>query len=136
MNRKEDAELLPFIQAYIKGKTIQVKNQKDSKGTEEWLDVINPNFDMSPSCYRIKPELKYRPFKDAEECWQEMKNHQPFGWVKAQGQYRAVTRVADGVLQLDKADKILGKILYFDDGLRYLSFADGTPFGIKEGTDD
>lgn len=136
MNRKEAAELLPFILAYIKGKTIQVKNQKDSKGTEEWLDVINPNFDMSPSCYRIKPELKYRPFKDAEECWQEMKNHQPFGWVKAQGQYRAVTRVADGVLQLDKADKILGKILYFDDGLRYLSFADGTPFGIKEGTDD
>lgn len=136
MNRKEAAELLPFILAYIKGKTIQVKNQKDSKGTEEWLDVINPNFDMSPSCYRIKPELKYRPFKDAEECWQEMKNHQPFGWVKAQGQYRAVTRVADGVLQLDKADKILGKILYFDDGLRYLSFADGTPFGMKEGTDD
>lgn len=136
MNRKEAAELLPFILAYIKGKTIQVKNQKDSKGTEEWLDVINPNFDMSPSCYRIKPELKYRPFKDAEECWQEMKNHQPFGWVKAQGLYRAVTRVADGVLQLDKADKILGKILYFDDGLRYLSFADGTPFGMKEGTDD
>lgn len=133
MNRKEAAELLPFILAYIKGKTIQVKNQKDSKGTEEWLDVINPNFDMSPSCYRIKPELKYRPFKDAEECWQEMKNHQPFGWVKVQGQYRTVViRVADGVLQLDKADKIL----YFDDGLRYLSFADGTPFGMKEGTDD
>lgn len=133
MNRKEAAELLPFIQAYIKGKTIQVKNQKDSKGTEEWLDVINPNFDMSPSCYRIKPELKYRPFKDAEECWQEMQNHQPFGWVKVQGQYRTVViRVADGVLQLDKADKIL----YFDDGLRYLSFADGTPFGMKEGTDD
>lgn len=110
-----------------------MKNQKDSKGTEEWLDVINPNFDMSPSCYRIKPELKYRPFKDAEECWQEMKNHQPFGWVKVQGQYRTVViRVADGVLQLDKADKIL----YFDDGLRYLSFADGTPFGMKEGTDD
>lgn len=133
MNRKEAAELLPFILAYIKGKTIQVKNQKDSKGTEEWLDVINPNFDMSPSCYRIKPEPKYRPFKNAEECRKEMQKHQPFGWVKVQGQYRTVViRVADGVLQLDKADKIL----YFDDGLRYLSFADGTPFGIKEGTDD
>lgn len=26
--------------------------------------------------YRIKPE---RPFKDAEECWNEMQKHQPFG---------------------------------------------------------
>lgn len=29
--------------------------------------------------YRIKPEPKYRPFKDAKECWQEMQKHQPFG---------------------------------------------------------
>ena len=29
--------------------------------------------------YRIKPT--YRPFKNAEECWQEMLKHKPFGWV-------------------------------------------------------
>lgn len=136
MNRKEAAELLPFIQAYIKGKTIQVKNQKDSKGTEEWLDVINPNFDMSPSCYRIKPELKYRPFKDAEECWQEMQKHQPFGWVKDKSWkiYDMITRVTDSGVLFNGSR--------FDDIATYshsydrMAFADGTPFGMKEGTDD
>lgn len=128
MTREEAKQLLPIIQAYIKGKTIQVKNQKDSKGTEEWLDVINPNFDMSPSCYRIKPELKYRPFKDAEECWQEMKNHQPFGWVKDKktNEYELLKLVApkDGVI--DQYTCVFERCV----------FADGTPFGMKEGTDD
>lgn len=128
MTREEAKQLLPIIQAYIKGKTIQVKNQKDSKGTEEWLDVINPNFDMSPSCYRIKPELKYRPFKDAEECWQEMKNHQPFGWVKDKktNEYELLKLVApkDGVI--DQYTCVFERCV----------FADGTPFGIKEGADD
>lgn len=105
-----------------------MKNQKDSKGTEEWLDVINPNFDMSPSCYRIKPELKYRPFKDAEECWQEMKNHQPFGWVKDKktNEYELLKLVApkDGVI--DQYTCVFERCV----------FADGTPFGMKEGTDD
>ena len=32
--------------------------------------------------YRIKPEQKYRPFANVEECWQELLKHKPFGWVK------------------------------------------------------
>lgn len=27
-------------------------------------------------------EPAYRPFKDKEECWNEMLKHQPFGWTK------------------------------------------------------
>lgn len=133
MTIEQVKQVLPLMQAFAEGKTIQTKNGSG------WIDIDSDKDQLNldsvvayPDCFRVKPEHKYRPFKDAEECWQEMKNHQPFGWVKAQGQYRAVTRVADGVLQLNNADKIL----YFDDGLRYLSFADGTPFGIKEGTDD
>lgn len=134
MTREQVKQVLPLMQAFAEGKTIQTKNGS------RWIDIDSDKDQLIldsvvayQDCFRIKPEHKYRPFKDAEECWQEMKNHQPFGWVKVQGQYRTVViRVADGVLQLDKADKIL----YFDDGLRYLSFADGTPFGIKEGTDD
>ncbi len=34
--------------------------------------------------YRIKPESKYRPFKDEKECWQEMQKHQPIGWITFQ----------------------------------------------------
>lgn len=134
MTREQVKQVLPLMQAFAEGKTIQTKNGS------RWIDIDSDKDQLIldsvvayQDCFRIKPEHKYRPFKDAEECWQEMKNHQPFGWVKVQGPYRTVViRVADGVLLLDKADKIL----YFDDGLRYLSFADGTPFGIKEGTDD
>ena len=129
MNRKQANKLLPIIQAYAEGKAIESRCIKGDKSL--WYDDKDPSFDDDFE-YRIKPEPKYRSFKNAEECWQEMQKHQPFGWVKVQGQYRTIIRVADGVLQLDKADKIL----YFDDGLRYLSFADGIPFGIKEGTDD
>ena len=27
-------------------------------------------------------ENSYRPFKNDDECWEEMKKHEPFGWVK------------------------------------------------------
>lgn len=74
MDRQQAKELMPIIQAFAEGKTIQ------AAGGRGWYDVDNINFN---SCkYRIKPEPKYRPFNDAEECWQEMQKHQPFGWVK------------------------------------------------------
>lgn len=129
MTREQVRDVLPILQAYADGKAIQYRC--DGKYSDI-KTILLGELEINSARYRIKPEPKYRPFKDAEECWQEMKNHQPFGWVKVQGQYRTIIRVADGVLQLDKADKIL----YFDGGLRYLSFADGIPFGIKEGTDD
>ena len=83
MTRDEAKALLPIIQAYTEGKTIQTKIKTDSQGlAEEWIDVINPDLDGNPGCCRIKPEPTYRPFKDTEECWREMQKHQPFGWAK------------------------------------------------------
>ena len=41
--------------------------------------------DDKKSYLHIKPKQGYRPFKNAEECWQEMMKHQPFGWVKMKG---------------------------------------------------
>lgn len=65
-------------------------------------------------------EPKYRPFKDREECWQEMLKHQPFGWIKntEDGDYYPIGNVYN---EMD-----------FKDWLRIYQFADGTPFGIKE----
>lgn len=132
MNRIQAKQLLPIIQAYAEGKTIQVKIQGDSKGTEEWQDVINPDFDIIPSCYRIKPEPKYRPFENAEECWQEMKNHQPFGWVKAPHGYFTIMGVKTDEVCFGAKDNFMNYGYLYDS----YTFADGTPFGIKEGTDD
>lgn len=129
MNRKEAAELLPIIKAFSEGKVIQVE-QKNGWVDADWANV---SFDDYPSYkYRVKPKPKYRPFKDKEECWKEMQKHQPFGWVKSQGQLRLIVRLVDGIFQLDNYDTPLS----FNDGKRLITFTDGTPFGIKEDTDD
>ena len=77
MKRKEVKELLPIIEAYSEGKDIEILNIND-----EWELLTDPVFDDEPCRYGIKPEIKYRPFKSKEECWEEMKKFQPFGWVK------------------------------------------------------
>lgn len=113
MNRIQAKELLPIIQAFAEGKTILV--QKDI----DWCYLGNESdFNLNPQRYRIKPEPKYRPFKDAEECWQEMQKHQPFGWVKTDEGYEQIWHV-------NKGDN-------FNATLKTCTFADGTPFGIKE----
>lgn len=126
MNRKEAAELLPIIKAFSEGKVIQVE-QKNGWVDADWANV---SFDDYPSYkYRIKPEPKYRPFKDAEECWKEMLKHQPFGWVKCKG---------DGSLGLITLI-INEESIYINSigsnserTMREFTFADGTPFGILE----
>ena len=80
--------------------------------------------------YRIKP--KYRPFKNKEECWQEMLKHQPFGWIKNKedGHYSMVTTV--DAAESEKHILISGDYLCsLDVTMSLYTFADGEPFGIK-----
>lgn len=123
MNREQAKELLPIIQAFADGKTVQFKNS-----FEDWIDCDNIMFNRPPKDYRIKPEPKYRPFKNVEECWQEMQKHQPFGWVKAShGQFLITGLRKDGV-----AFGINDNWHGYDYMFKSYTFADGTPFGIKE----
>ena len=127
MTREEIKEMLPIMQAFAEGKTIQIKQEGD------WFDVgknTEVYFSESPSDYRIKPEPKYRPFKTQEECWTEMLKHQPFGWIRNNDTQRlcnigSIGRNNYGVV-IDKS------ILYFDLAFNTCNFIDGTPFGIKE----
>lgn len=77
MDRNQAKKLLPIIQAYVEGKQIQHLYN-------EWkdIDVLDIDLAVNPELYRIKPETKYRPFKNAEECLKEMSKHTPFGWLK------------------------------------------------------
>lgn len=124
MNRKEATELLPIIQAYAEGKEIEIFDK-----TKKWETAILPHFDCDPSFYRIKPEPKYRPFKNAKECWQEMQKHQPFGWVKmkdTESGYYILKGIANQVvIGLNETPFSYKKL--FEDYI----FADGIPFGVK-----
>ena len=97
MNRQQAKDLLPIIQAFAEGKTILVQEDID------WCYLGNESdFNLNPQRYRIKPEPKYRPFTNADECWQEMLKHQPFGWVKDKktNEYELLKRVSpkDGII--------------------------------------
>lgn len=128
MNREQAKELLPIIQAFADGKTIQIREDID------WCYLGNEaDFNLSPQRYRIKPEPKYRPFTNADECWQEMQKHQPVGWLKdkEEGYKVTITRVNDdentGLMAIN------GQNEWTLDGIiECYTFADGTPFGIKE----
>lgn len=133
MTREQAKELLPIIQAFAEGEIIQYRNYYD-----EWMDIKEieeVNFISSPSNYRIKPKSKYRPFKTQEECWNEMPKHQPFGWLKS---IRKQEKVHIG--RVFEVKDCLLITLSINEGLNTNSsyffneytFADGTPFGIKE----
>ena len=117
-----------LMQAYVEGKQIQFFNRLEDK----WVDTIDPTWSQF-NRYRIKPESKYRPFKNAEECWQEMQKHHPFGWIKDKedGHYSMVTTV--DATEGEKHISISGDNIWSLDGtMSTFTFVDGTPFGIKE----
>ena len=123
MTREEAKELLPIIQAFSEGKTIEIYSDS------EWQDLIigSIKFDCKPSCYRIKPEPKYRPFKTQEECWNEMLKHHPFGWVRS--------TISDDLYLIESiSDEINYNRTFasYNEAFEWVKFSDGTPFGIKE----
>lgn len=127
MTREEAKEILPIIKAYSEGKTIQLQKEDCS-----WIVLNKPNFTSAPIRYRIKPESKYRPFKDVEECWNEMQKHQPFGWLnyKTDSSDVCLTNLAN---IYDTGIVITGvHSLLYSEALCRCTFADGTPFGKEE----
>ena len=131
MNREKAKVLLPIIQAFSEGKTIQwFKPDSD-----EWIDVVggdNVDFeDLAESnvAYRIKPEPKYRPFANAQECLEEMKKHQPFGWVKDKYSVYPIERVGTNFGK--KCIRNYGIWNTPEKMFEDVTFLDGTPFGVK-----
>ena len=125
MTREETRKAAEVMLAYADGKDLQICGQ----GSNKWTDVVIPFFNWELNSYRIKPETKYRPFKNADECWEEMKKHEPLGWVKHKqfGCYMCISMVYP-------------KGVCFGSPLQYkyheifdkYTFIDGKPFGIKE----
>ena len=126
MTREEIKKMLPILQAFADGKIIESRCIKGDKSL--WYDDEDTSFDNDFE-YRIKPESRYRPFKDAEECWSEMQKHQPFGWVNYNG-YRANIAAVMGSAITFVNNK--GYTLFFQQAFEGCTFIDKQPFGIKE----
>ena len=131
LTREEAKEMLPIIQAWADGQTVDWYDPAIG-----WrLSGFTMDFDKKPNFYRIKPEPKYRPFKTREECWNEMHKHPDFGWVKVNVtcEYEQIVRIFDyGKTELsfniaNSDDDYTSEMM-----LNSYTFTDGTPFGIKE----
>ena len=130
MDRNQAKEFYPFLQAFADGKAIECRTKPSAvKGTSvpnDWTEMTEIEF-WNNTEYRVKPEPKFRPFKDAEECWQEMQKHQPFGWVKSTlfKDLALVQRVTTLYVEINR------DIIDYKDTLEKFTFADCTPFGVK-----
>ena len=131
MTREEAAELSPVIQAFSEGRPIQYR-LKDVESAK-WNDIYENYHEFNPHSfqYRIKPEPKYRSFKNAEECWTEMQKHQPFGVVKDKYFANYQTHRAFTCLITNGCDFMGYKDETFESCFKNLLFADGSPFGVK-----
>ena len=132
MTREEAKQLLPIIQAFAEGEVIECRTKPGTISASipnEWTEIKEIGF-WNGIEYRIKPEQKYRIFANAEECWNEMQKHQPFGWITSQGALFYIIYIEDKLFGYGSA---CGAILHseFNDVLKSFTFADGTPFGIK-----
>lgn len=130
---KDINKVMPILQALAEGKIIQF-----AATYKEWVDLDGDKDGLlletlinNPKSYRVKPEPKYRPFKDAEECWQEMLKHQPFGVVKDKYFANYQTHRAFTCLIARDCDFRGYEDETFESSFKNLLFADGTPFGVK-----
>ena len=111
-------------------KTLELEKIVKTKEGSSWSILEEDDMqyiDFKKCDLRIKPT--HRPFKDAQECWNEMQKHQPFGWVKGHNKkFYLITELTDEGCYFSANhdyEITFGAIFKWD------TFADGTPFGIK-----
>ena len=123
MTKEKAKHLAEIFNAYAEGKPIEVFLDG------EWCEITSNgfNFDVENESYRIKKTPKYRPFKNAEECFNEMQKHQPIGWLYWNNVFVHITEIGLGCIAFDNC-----KYSFVEAFNHGYTFADGQPFGIKE----
>ena len=119
------------MQAFAEGKTIEER----IIGNDNWIETDeiyggrNNDYDYRVN-YRVKPTPKYRPFANAQECLEEMKKHQPFGWVKDKYSFCPIEMIAANFSK--ECIKCYETWFTPERIFKDSTFLDGTPFGIVE----
>lgn len=139
MDRNQAKEFYPILQAFAEGKTIETRRKPtaDNNGVtkdgwyefNDWTEMKELEYWVNVE-FRIKPEAKYRPFANAEECWAEMKKHEPFGWIKSKedGSRSLITLI----ISEENIDINCIGGFNSDKIMKRFTFADGAVFGILE----
>ena len=130
MTKEQAKQMAEVLNAYAEGKPIEVLLDG------EWgeVDLNEYSFDPENESYRIKKELKYRPFKNAEECFEEMQKHKPVGWLRRWDDLVQIVSITDSVIGIwtGSAPYYYRRYIFKEVINGGITFADGQPFGIKE----
>jgi hypothetical protein len=140
MRKEKTKQLVDVMRAYVNGKTIQyyavdyafkIKHPGEPNFKNKWVDVDEEHiFRPDLYDYRIKPSSKYRPFRNAEECLEEMQKHVPFSWVKDKYSFYPIEMIGDSFSK--ECIKCCGTWFTPEKMFKDATFLDGTPFGIRE----
>ena len=159
MTREEIRKILDNTKVYVNGKSQAIQDKLFSLGYN-WLGYKyykiqftespflfmsdngeithsdNMNFFKSQKYREITADEilsieiteSYRPFKTKDECWKEMQKHQPVGWLI--GKSSELPIIVQSILY---NSIFMRDVQYtYAEAIRMYTFADGTPFGIKE----
>lgn len=125
--------ILPLLQEMEEGKTLQIKTMNGWIDVDADKDGVNVDYLLNDGItVRIKQEPKFRPFKDAEECWNEMQKHQPFGWIKPKDDDVVNKFMLIDALRNEGIAVRTNIRFNYHELLQYYTFADRTPLGIVE----
>lgn len=132
-------EKIEVMKAYTEGKKIQIA-EKNINNWRDYVPILEPEWQWGENDYRIKPEEKYRPYKDTDElkadffkdCPDMGKRHRPAIWVVSDtGNEYEICGFSTG-----------GEWVYIhnagaytlEDLFKSFTYLDGSPCGIKEET--
>ena len=125
--------ILPLLQKMAEGKILQIKTMNGWIDVDADKDGVNIDYLLNNGFnIRIKKEPKFRPFKNAEECWNEMQKHQPFGWIKPKGDDVVNKFMLIDALRNEGVAVRTNIRFNYHELLEHYTFADRTPFGIIE----
>ena len=127
MSKDKVKKLVEILQAHLDGKEIEFY----SSIFNEWktasinsINVLMSNIDN----YRIKPKVKYRPFKNLKECLEEMQAHFPYGWIKSDvDTHRLITLLDEDRILIGHQETSWTYEKIFE----CFTFMDGKPFGVR-----
>lgn len=95
MDKERAKQLLPLLQAFAEGKTIQFLS---SNG--EWVDIEEAKFNFEIYRYRIKSEPKYVPYSNKKELLKDSIKHGGYVKYKLDNTFYIIETIYDIVVEV------------------------------------
>ena len=131
MDKEKTKDLIKIMQAFLEGEVIEKRAVISDNYQSSWFTHSEDVWNTNKFEYRIKPKPQYRPFKNEKECLEEMKNHQPFGWIKSKDGTTTNKFMFINALKNDGISICVNVDFSYSDSVKYYTFVDDTPFGMK-----